>query len=165
MSTASSRAADPAHIAEINAKISSLKDSILDLEADKLRKQELVLTLPNEIISEICMKFILDYPFPPPLTDYLASQFEVSQYLITATVAAYIWDIGLNLRNDYPLLFEPGFASGPLCIFFKVTVTQAVEEDAASEDELQGDQYDSEYTLEECTNCSEYEDDSVERCF
>ncbi|KAJ6454574.1 hypothetical protein C8R45DRAFT_915060 [Mycena sanguinolenta] len=41
--------------------------------------------------------------FLPPA---LASQFEVSRYFIAATLGAYVWDIGLNLGNDYALLFR-----------------------------------------------------------
>ncbi|KAF7334203.1 hypothetical protein MSAN_02381600 [Mycena sanguinolenta] len=41
--------------------------------------------------------------FLPPA---LASQFEVSRYLFAATLGAYVWDIGLNLGNDYTLLFK-----------------------------------------------------------
>ncbi|KAJ6454600.1 hypothetical protein C8R45DRAFT_1111849 [Mycena sanguinolenta] len=79
MSSAASRAAGRARIAEIDAKISSLKKSIRALKAEKLRTQERlesythpVLTLPNEITSEIFLKFIPDYPSPPPLTGLLS---------------------------------------------------------------------------------------------
>ncbi|KAF7335986.1 hypothetical protein MSAN_02312300 [Mycena sanguinolenta] len=50
----------------------------------------------------------LPNPFTPLafLPPALASQFEVSRYLYTATLGAYIWDIGLNLGNDYALLFK-----------------------------------------------------------
>ncbi|KAJ6454597.1 hypothetical protein C8R45DRAFT_846308 [Mycena sanguinolenta] len=50
----------------------------------------------------------LPNPFTPLafLPPDLASQFEVSRYLIAATLGAYVWDIGLNLGNDYALLFE-----------------------------------------------------------
>ncbi|KAF7335940.1 hypothetical protein MSAN_02307400 [Mycena sanguinolenta] len=43
--------------------------------------------------------------FLPPA---LAGQFEASRYLYAATlgVSAYVWDIGLNLGNDYALLFK-----------------------------------------------------------
>ncbi|KAJ6454577.1 hypothetical protein C8R45DRAFT_1082653 [Mycena sanguinolenta] len=41
--------------------------------------------------------------FLPPA---LASQFEVSRYVLAATLGAYVWDIGLNLGNDYALLFK-----------------------------------------------------------
>ncbi|KAF7357258.1 hypothetical protein MSAN_01321000 [Mycena sanguinolenta] len=41
--------------------------------------------------------------FLPPA---LASQFEASRYLYAATLGAYVWDIGLNLGNDYTLLFK-----------------------------------------------------------
>ncbi|KAJ6454599.1 hypothetical protein C8R45DRAFT_599524 [Mycena sanguinolenta] len=75
MSTASSRAADRAHIAEIDAKISSLREAIRALKVEKLRTQERLnsyaypmLTLPNEITSEIFMKFIPVYPHPSPMT-------------------------------------------------------------------------------------------------
>ncbi|KAF7335954.1 hypothetical protein MSAN_02308800 [Mycena sanguinolenta] len=47
-------------------------------------------------------------PFTPLafLSLALASQIEVSRYLFAATLGAYVWDIGLNLGNDYVLLFE-----------------------------------------------------------
>ncbi|KAF7336004.1 hypothetical protein MSAN_02314100 [Mycena sanguinolenta] len=47
-------------------------------------------------------------PFTPLafLPPDLASQFEVSRYFIAATLGAYMWDIGLNLGNDYALLFK-----------------------------------------------------------
>ncbi|KAJ6454628.1 hypothetical protein C8R45DRAFT_1082682 [Mycena sanguinolenta] len=47
-------------------------------------------------------------PFTPLafLPPALASQFAVSQYLYAATLGAYVWDIGLNLGNDYALLFK-----------------------------------------------------------
>ncbi|KAJ6465894.1 hypothetical protein C8R47DRAFT_1201462 [Mycena vitilis] len=41
--------------------------------------------------------------FLPPS---LADQFEVSRYMYAGTVGAFIWDIGLNLGNDYTLLFK-----------------------------------------------------------
>ncbi|KAJ7887521.1 hypothetical protein B0H14DRAFT_3082045 [Mycena olivaceomarginata] len=41
--------------------------------------------------------------FLPPA---LANQFEVSRYLYAATLGGYIWDIALNLGNDYALLFK-----------------------------------------------------------
>ncbi|KAF7335956.1 hypothetical protein MSAN_02309000 [Mycena sanguinolenta] len=48
----------------------------------------------------------LPNPFTPLafLSPALASQFEVSRYLFAATLGAYVWDIGLNLGNDYILL-------------------------------------------------------------
>jgi len=48
----------------------------------------------------------LPNPFTPLafLNPALADQFEVSRYLYAATLGAYIWDIGLNLGNDYALL-------------------------------------------------------------
>ncbi|KAF7336016.1 hypothetical protein MSAN_02315300 [Mycena sanguinolenta] len=50
----------------------------------------------------------LSNPFTPLafLPPALASQLEVSRYLIAATLGAYVWDIGLNLGNDYALLFK-----------------------------------------------------------
>ncbi|KAJ6466044.1 hypothetical protein C8R47DRAFT_1056657 [Mycena vitilis] len=36
----------------------------------------------------------------------LSNQFEVSRYLYAITLGVYIWDIGLNLGNDYKLLFR-----------------------------------------------------------
>ncbi|KAJ7822496.1 hypothetical protein B0H14DRAFT_2828535 [Mycena olivaceomarginata] len=36
----------------------------------------------------------------------LADQFEASRYLFAATLGAYVWDIALNLGNDYALLFK-----------------------------------------------------------
>ncbi|KAJ7885087.1 hypothetical protein B0H14DRAFT_3856951 [Mycena olivaceomarginata] len=74
MSTTSSRAADRAYIAEIDSQIFSLKESIQALEGKKLRAQERlnsyaypVLTLPNEIVSEIFVQFLPVYPSPPPI--------------------------------------------------------------------------------------------------
>ncbi|KAJ6454643.1 hypothetical protein C8R45DRAFT_846285 [Mycena sanguinolenta] len=50
----------------------------------------------------------LPNPFTPLafLPPALASQFEVSRYLFAGTLGAYVWDIGLNLGNDYVLLFK-----------------------------------------------------------
>ncbi|KAF7361535.1 hypothetical protein MSAN_01187100 [Mycena sanguinolenta] len=47
-------------------------------------------------------------PFTPLafLPPALASQVEVSRYVLAATLGAYVWDIGLNLGNDYALLFK-----------------------------------------------------------
>ncbi|KAJ7204563.1 hypothetical protein B0H12DRAFT_1225526 [Mycena haematopus] len=79
MSTASSRAADRARIAEIEAQILFLRESIQVLEAEKMCAWERldsytypVLTLPNETTSEIFTKFIPVYPAPPPFTGPLA---------------------------------------------------------------------------------------------
>ncbi|KAJ6454637.1 hypothetical protein C8R45DRAFT_846347 [Mycena sanguinolenta] len=41
--------------------------------------------------------------FLPPT---LANQLEVSRYVNAATLGAYVWDIGLNLGDDYALLFK-----------------------------------------------------------
>ncbi|KAF7334206.1 hypothetical protein MSAN_02381900 [Mycena sanguinolenta] len=50
----------------------------------------------------------LPNPFTPmaflPLD--LANQFEGTRYVFAATLGAYVWDIGLNLGNDYTLLFK-----------------------------------------------------------
>ncbi|KAJ6454669.1 hypothetical protein C8R45DRAFT_881933, partial [Mycena sanguinolenta] len=50
----------------------------------------------------------LPNPFTPLafLSPSVADQFEVSRYLYAATLGAYVWDIALNLGNDYALLFE-----------------------------------------------------------
>ncbi|KAF7335950.1 hypothetical protein MSAN_02308400 [Mycena sanguinolenta] len=40
------------------------------------------------------------------LPSALASQLEVSRYVYAATLGAYVWDIGLNLGNDYALLIK-----------------------------------------------------------
>ncbi|KAJ6490137.1 hypothetical protein C8R45DRAFT_1139244 [Mycena sanguinolenta] len=47
-------------------------------------------------------------PFTPLafLPPALADQFEQSRYLFAATLGAYVWDIALNLGNDYALLFK-----------------------------------------------------------
>lgn len=36
----------------------------------------------------------------------LATQFEVSRYIYAVTLGAYVWDIVINLGNDYKLLFR-----------------------------------------------------------
>jgi hypothetical protein len=79
MSTTSSRAADRAYIAAIDSQIFSLKESIQVLEGKKLRAQERlnsyaypVLTLPNEIVSEIFVQFLPVYPSPPPMSGPLS---------------------------------------------------------------------------------------------
>ncbi|KAF7367824.1 hypothetical protein MSAN_00846800 [Mycena sanguinolenta] len=50
----------------------------------------------------------LPNPFTPLafLPPALASQFEGWRYVVAATLGAYVWDIGLNLGNDYALLFK-----------------------------------------------------------
>ncbi|KAK0504544.1 hypothetical protein EDD18DRAFT_303422 [Armillaria luteobubalina] len=47
-------------------------------------------------------------PFTPLafLDPKLASQFEVSRYLYAATLGGYLWDVAINLGNDYQLLFK-----------------------------------------------------------
>ncbi|KAF7335987.1 F-box domain-containing protein [Mycena sanguinolenta] len=79
MSTAASRAADRTRIAEIEANIFSLRRAILFLNNEKSRMLKRlnsyaypVLTLPNEITSEIFINFIPAYPSPPPLKGTLS---------------------------------------------------------------------------------------------
>ncbi|KAF7335937.1 hypothetical protein MSAN_02307000 [Mycena sanguinolenta] len=50
----------------------------------------------------------LPNPFTPIafLSPVLAIQFEVTRYVLSATLGAYVWDIALNLGNDYTLLFK-----------------------------------------------------------
>ncbi|KAJ6486608.1 hypothetical protein C8R45DRAFT_930245 [Mycena sanguinolenta] len=55
--------------------------------------------------------------FLPPA---LASQFEVSRYVFAATLGAYVWDIALNLGNDYTLLFKHRTSTAML-FFLRVT--------------------------------------------
>ncbi|KAJ7471095.1 hypothetical protein FB451DRAFT_1473188 [Mycena latifolia] len=69
MSTATTRAADRAHIADIAAQILTLKPSLRVLRAEQQRTQERldsytypVLTLPNEIVLEIFIHFVPGYP-------------------------------------------------------------------------------------------------------
>ncbi|KAJ6454659.1 hypothetical protein C8R45DRAFT_1189288, partial [Mycena sanguinolenta] len=52
--------------------------------------------------------------FLPPT---LANQVEVSRYVYAATLGAYVWDIGLNLGNDYALLFKHRVRS-PTIVYF-----------------------------------------------
>ncbi|KAJ6454623.1 hypothetical protein C8R45DRAFT_1189165, partial [Mycena sanguinolenta] len=52
--------------------------------------------------------------FLPPI---LANQVEVSRYVYAATLGAYVWDIGLNLGNDYALLFKHRVSS-PTIVYF-----------------------------------------------
>ncbi|KAF8190745.1 hypothetical protein K438DRAFT_1971041 [Mycena galopus ATCC 62051] len=65
---------DRARIADIEAQILDLERSLSALRAEKWLIQERldsyvypVLTLPNEIVSEISIHFIPPYPFCPPL--------------------------------------------------------------------------------------------------
>ncbi|KAJ7918342.1 hypothetical protein B0H13DRAFT_2321513 [Mycena leptocephala] len=71
--------ADRLHIAEIEAQILDLERSLYALRAEKTLVQERldsykypVLTLPNEIVSEIFIQFPPDYPACPPLTGLLS---------------------------------------------------------------------------------------------
>ncbi|KAJ6454632.1 hypothetical protein C8R45DRAFT_599968 [Mycena sanguinolenta] len=52
--------------------------------------------------------------FLPPS---LANEVEVSAYVYAATLGAYVWDIGLNLGNDYALLFKHRVRS-PRIVYF-----------------------------------------------
>ncbi|KAJ7467509.1 hypothetical protein FB451DRAFT_1137347 [Mycena latifolia] len=79
MSTAADRAAGRACITDIETQISNLKRSIEVLQAGMTRAQERldsyvypVSTLPNEIISEIFVHFLPDYPLCPPQTGLLS---------------------------------------------------------------------------------------------
>ncbi|KAJ6578120.1 hypothetical protein B0H19DRAFT_1122441 [Mycena capillaripes] len=67
--------ADRARVADLEAQILHLERSISELRLQKSLAQERldsytypVLTLPNEIVSEIFMHFLPTYPIPPPLT-------------------------------------------------------------------------------------------------
>ncbi|KAJ6577954.1 hypothetical protein B0H19DRAFT_1229908 [Mycena capillaripes] len=67
--------ADRARVAELEAQILHLEHSLSKLRTDKLLAQERldfykypVLTLPNEIVSEIFIQFLPAYPHFPPLT-------------------------------------------------------------------------------------------------
>ncbi|KAF7336017.1 hypothetical protein MSAN_02315400 [Mycena sanguinolenta] len=51
----------------------------------------------------------------------LASQFEVLRYIYAATLGAYVWDIGLNLGNDYTLLFKHRVNSNSNTLFVDLT--------------------------------------------
>ncbi|KAJ6454634.1 hypothetical protein C8R45DRAFT_846439 [Mycena sanguinolenta] len=52
--------------------------------------------------------------FLPPT---LANQVEVTRYVYAATLGAYVWDIGLNLGDDYALLFKHRVLS-PTIVYF-----------------------------------------------
>ncbi|KAF7335973.1 F-box domain-containing protein [Mycena sanguinolenta] len=120
-STASSRAADRAHIAEIEAQILSLEQSIRVLKAKKSRTQERlnsyvypVLMLPSEITSEIFMKFIPEYPSPPPLTGLLSPT--------TLTHVCHQWrEIALLTPALWRAILVPDYSdcttASLLCIF------------------------------------------------
>ncbi|KAF7360560.1 F-box domain-containing protein [Mycena venus] len=75
----SALAADRAHIADLEARILDLERSIAALHLEKEAAQERldsykypVLTLPNEIISEIFIHFLPIYPVCPPSTGNLS---------------------------------------------------------------------------------------------
>ncbi|KAJ7473247.1 hypothetical protein FB451DRAFT_1133777 [Mycena latifolia] len=79
MSTTTARAADRAHIADIEAQILTLERAIGELRAEMQRTQERldsyaypVLTLPNETVSEIFVRFLPVYPLCPPQTGLLS---------------------------------------------------------------------------------------------
>ncbi|KAJ7840366.1 hypothetical protein B0H13DRAFT_2677002 [Mycena leptocephala] len=71
--------ADRAHVTDLEAQILHLGRSLSALRNEKTRAQERldsykypVLTLPNEIVSEIFMHFLPTYPRFPPLTGILS---------------------------------------------------------------------------------------------
>ncbi|KAF7335982.1 hypothetical protein MSAN_02311900 [Mycena sanguinolenta] len=81
----------------------------LDSRDDCGRLKSRICAIPHEIPTWIMANITeLPNPFTPLafLPPALASQFEVSRYFIAATLGAYVWDIGLNLGNDYALLFK-----------------------------------------------------------
>ncbi|KAJ7745431.1 hypothetical protein DFH07DRAFT_942848 [Mycena maculata] len=69
----------------------------------------------------------LPNPFTPLafLPPAIANEFEVSRYLYAATLGAYIWDIALNLGNDYTLLFKHRIRFPMVVYFFSRAVTFA----------------------------------------
>ncbi|KAF7336006.1 hypothetical protein MSAN_02314300 [Mycena sanguinolenta] len=69
----------------------------------------------------------LPNPFTPLafLPPALASQFEVWRYVIAATLGAYVWDIGLNLGNDYDLLFKHRVRFSTIVYFLSKAFTLA----------------------------------------
>ncbi|KAJ7841549.1 hypothetical protein B0H13DRAFT_2676765 [Mycena leptocephala] len=71
--------ADRARVADLQAQISHLERSLSALRIEKTLAQERldsykypVLTLPNEIVSEIFMQFLPPYPLYPPLIGLLS---------------------------------------------------------------------------------------------
>ncbi|KAJ7909680.1 hypothetical protein B0H13DRAFT_2661362 [Mycena leptocephala] len=71
--------ADRARVAELEAQISHLERSLSALRIEKMLAQERldsykypVLTLPNEIVSDIFMHFLPPYPLFPPLIGLLS---------------------------------------------------------------------------------------------
>jgi hypothetical protein len=71
--------ADRAHVADLEAQISHLERSLSALREEKMLAQERldsykypVLTLPNEIVSDIFMHFLPAFPQYPPLTGLLS---------------------------------------------------------------------------------------------
>ncbi|KAJ6454576.1 hypothetical protein C8R45DRAFT_1037418 [Mycena sanguinolenta] len=75
------------------------------------------------------MANITDLPNPSTplafLSPALASQFEVSRYVFAATLGAYVWDIALNLGNDYTLLFKHRVRFPTIVYFLSRAVTFA----------------------------------------
>ncbi|KAF7336013.1 hypothetical protein MSAN_02315000 [Mycena sanguinolenta] len=69
----------------------------------------------------------LPNPFTPLafLPPALADQFEVWRYVMAATLGAYVWDIGLNLGNDYSLLFKYRFRFPTIVYFLSRAFTLA----------------------------------------
>ncbi|KAJ7871596.1 hypothetical protein B0H13DRAFT_1634204 [Mycena leptocephala] len=71
--------ADRARVAYLEAQISHLERSLSALREERILAQERldsykypVLTLPNEIVSEIFIHFLPTYPLFPPLTGLLS---------------------------------------------------------------------------------------------
>ncbi|KAJ6577973.1 hypothetical protein B0H19DRAFT_1122031 [Mycena capillaripes] len=71
--------ADRVRVAQLEAQILHLERSLSELRIEQSLTQERldsytypVLTLPNEIISEIFIHFLPTYPFCPPLTGVLS---------------------------------------------------------------------------------------------
>ncbi|KAF8156331.1 hypothetical protein K438DRAFT_1942873 [Mycena galopus ATCC 62051] len=60
--------------------------------------------------------------FLPPAP---ATEIEVAPYLFAATVGAYIWDIALNLGNDYALLFKHRISWSTMVYFLSRVFTFA----------------------------------------
>ncbi|KAF7335932.1 hypothetical protein MSAN_02306500 [Mycena sanguinolenta] len=62
----------------------------------------------------------LPNPFTPLafLPPALAGQVEVAGYFYAATLGGYVWDIGLNLGNDYTLLFKHRVGFPTIVYFF-----------------------------------------------
>ncbi|KAF7335981.1 hypothetical protein MSAN_02311800 [Mycena sanguinolenta] len=80
--------------------------------------------IPTRLMANITE---LPNPFSPLafLPPDLANQFEVSRYVFAATLGAYVWDIGLNLGNDYDLLSKHRVRFPTIVYFFSRASTLA----------------------------------------